>query len=336
MKTTTIQYLNASRTPLEHLAQLTYTGQAAHMRMYREGYEQYMNMMPELVPRDPFLREKVTQTTHVLSQLSAALVSDGWVQNENQPAPNAFNRMIVAIQEPEIMAYGMAEGAELVVARWGDGNTSPVHGHHTGYMYEEILFGKMKVHTYRLVDLDNKIVRPLQTQIVGKGVFVSQYAPHNRNNLYIRQTLIHSFESIGFSGSLHYLPEHTRDGRDNRFYVEQWSAQYQLGTHNVTRITAQQGMSLQPADVVLVRSTNVPEYGDHYIVVTGPAVMKEHGLRVQDHVIMADPDHDTELLNEYDHIMGLTLLKLKPEVAASFLLFHGITLNGRTVNVPKP
>ena len=130
------------------------------------------------------------------------------------------------------------------------------------------------------------------------------------------------------------LPEHTRDGRDNGFTVENFADKTAVLVDDYERITSQQGMHLQNGEVVLVRSSNVPEYGDHYIVVTGHPVMKEHGLRVQDEAIQAS-EFETKLLNKFEPIMGLTLLKLNPDAQQMFHEFHGITMNGREVIFPQ-
>ena len=46
-----------------------------------------------------------------------------------------------------------------------------------------------------------------------------------------------------------------------------------------TKISTVDAMYLQKDDIVVVRSKNVPQYGDHLIMVTGPIVKKEHGMR---------------------------------------------------------
>ena len=55
------------------------------------------------------------------------------------------------------------------------------------------------------------------------------------------------------------------------------------------RISTLDAMYLQKDDIVLVRSSNVPKYGDHIILVTGPVVKKEHGMRPQTDVYEGKP-----------------------------------------------
>lgn len=327
MKTTTQNFLRASRTPLTDLAKLAYAGQPENRRLYREGYESFMDELPVLESSDPDLRQLTKHTNWVMKQLAKTIKKQGWVENTTVPAAGGFNRTIIALAEPGCADGRIVEKSELVVAQWGDGHTSPVHGHANGYLFEEVLRGRIKVNSYRVVDLHNRIVRPVHTRIVGEGNLVAEY----RNTEGERTALVHNFESIGYTATLHYLPEHTRDGRDNKFTVEHFSG---LTRADVKRISAQEGMHLQNGEVVLVRSQNVPEYGDHFIVVTGHPVMKEHGLRVQDEAVLASPA-DTALLNNHEFVTGLILLKLNPDAQARFHEFHGITMNGREVLFPQ-
>lgn len=312
--------MKSSTTPLQAIQAVTYPGQSPERRMYHPGYDHYMDMMPEISKTDLFIPEKVAQAKSVMQRLADQLKQSEWIK-QNPLGEGGFDRTILAIENPiEVDAefpggQVVKEGSEIVMARWGNGFTSPVHGHAAGYMHEEILFGKMRVNTYQIVG--EKLVRPLRTEIVGEGTFVSQFSDQPE-----RTTLIHNFTSIGFSASLHFLPEHTRDGRDNRFEVEEFN---DISAADLTQITAQDGMYLQIGDVALVRSTNVPEYGDHFIVITGHPVVKEHGLRPQDTAIMASKKM-SQLLDSFEQKMGLTLLKLSAEAATNFKNFHNIQL----------
>lgn len=331
--------LVASRNPKEDIKKIAYEGQPAHMRMYKPGYEEYFETLPAQIEEasDLFFTQEVMQ------DLSDRLKEDGWLTKD---MPESFDRTIIALESPEPLlstdypgGYGKyaflgkklyKEGKELVIARWADGHTSPVHGHSPGYMHEEILTGKMRVNTYRITDRVNRIVRPIFTQIIEPGVFVSKFVdPASVQGE--REVLVHNFTSIGESTSLHYLPEHTRDGRDNKFSVEQFKG---VTAENVERITTTQGLYLQKGDVVLVRSTNVPEYGDHFIVVTGYPIMKDHGMRPQEEAVMASIQ-DSELLDTFTQHMGCTLLKLNAKVTQEFYAFHNITFDD-SLNVIFP
>jgi hypothetical protein len=97
---------------------------------------------------------------------------------------------------------------------------------------------------------------------------------------------------------------------------------------DVTRITSKDGLYLKKGEVVMVRSSNVPDYGDHFIVITGHPIMKDHGLRPQDVAIQASTN-GISLLDLFDMEMGLTLLKLKKDARQAFHDFHGITMNSQ-------
>lgn len=315
---------------------VSYPGQDPKRRMFHPGYEDWLSYMPVLSDSDEHLKIKINIASDVMQQLAGELRQAGWVK-QRRLGTGDFQRTIIAIEEPEMACLGVPgssyvkrEGVEFVVAHWGNDHSSPIHGHAPGYLHEEILYGKMRVNTYRMID--DHTVRPVKTFIATQGTFASAYSsvPHDGPR---RQALIHNFTSIGQSASLHYVPEHTRDGRDNKFEVQYFEDVYGLSKDDVTRISSREGMFLQKGDVVLVRSTNVPEYGDHFIVVTGPPVKKEHGMRVQDEAIYAP--HTREFLDTFPAHIGLTLLKLNPAAQAAFLDFHAITLTNGEVVFPK-
>lgn len=107
---------------------------------------------------------------------------------------------------------------------------------------------------------------------------------------------------------------------------------FPLHEEDVTRIQGQDGLYLQPGDVVLVRSMNVPQLGEHIIVVTGPPVMKEHGMRPQ--VASFTTSADT-LLKKYQDKVGYTLLKFKYAAKKAFYDFYGITMDCGQVIIPN-
>lgn len=324
--------MQASKHAEADLNRIAYPGQPAHMKMYMPGFERFFNEMPVLNPKDEFLPEKVTLTKSLMQRLAAKVGGNPYTLNP-QPGRGEFNRSILAIERPNVAGDGeLHEGTEIIMARWGDGFTSPVHGHAVGYMHEELIRGKLLVNMYRLVDVDNGIVRPFSTTIYeGPQTMFSQYANPDPTHKYKHQVVVHSFTSIGNSETLHYLPEHTRDGRDNGFRVEHFDDVYTLTEADVRPLTPQQGLSLQPGDVALVRSKNVPEYGVHYIVITGRPVLKLHGLRPQD-VAIAAPNN--QLIKNWNEDEPLTLLKLDQLSKAAFLEFHGIKMVGGQVVFP--
>jgi len=329
-----MKHLQATSNPIKAIGRLSYETQPAHLKMYHAGYEGFFNQMFVMQPADKDLELKVDYNTLVMEALAEEIGTNGW-SKEQIPATGGFNRSIIALEEPQAIAMhgGPAEyvgGNQLVVAKWGEGFTSPVHGHTVGFLYEHLISGKMKVNTYRKVGRNSVIVRLVETKIVEPGAIAASYSTYSDKSYFKRETLIHSFEAVEPSVSLHYLSEYNRDGKDNTFKVDHFNTSFGLASQDVTRITSRDGMYLRKGDVALVRSTNVPEYGDHYIVITGHPVMKPHGLRVQDRAFDA-PD-TSKLLDEFPLQTGLTLLKLNSYATQAFHEFHGITIvNGEVV-----
>lgn len=314
-----IKKMHASKNPKKDIDKISYPGQPNVMKMYRKGFEQFMDAMP-VIEENHSLKFSIDVTKTIMKHLSKAIFKDKFLLRV-KVQDNKFKRTIVGLETPLEKSNGeFIPGSELVVAHWGKGFTSPIHGHATGFLYEEVLSGRIKVNNYFISDEEKRIVRPSHIEIVSPGVFVSDYAPAT-DHVNKRRTLVHNFEALEPSNTLHYLPEHTRDGMDNTFTLEQWS---ELSSSDVTQISSKDGLGLKTGSVVLVRSLNVPEYGDHFIIITGPPVTKEHGIRPQDISIMASSQH-TEILNKFPLTMGLTLLKLSDEAAQKFHEFHNTT-----------
>ncbi len=321
------RFLKASTTPLEDLELVTTSEQAAAMHTYKKNYEYYFDMLPILDSNDQLLSAKTQYSVDVMKKLGAQIVQDNWLE-EKQQANGAFTRTIVAIASPTLNEdEGFKEGPEFLVAHWGKGFTSPVHGHAPGFEYEEILSGKIKVNMYRIIDAFKRIVRLVETKIVGKGTFVSEYIP--KTNDIVRGELIHNFTALEPSHSLHFLNEHSRNGGDNAFTVEYFEDSYNLDEEDVKQISTMDAIYAPNGAVILVRSTNVAEYDDHYIVITGAPIMKPHGLRPQEIVIGAP--HTNKLLDQYQMHTGVTLLRLLPHATDAFLDFHNIKVNGNDV-----
>lgn len=332
--------LHASEDPISAINAVTYNGQLPKMRQYKTGFEDWMNIMPRLYDEDPMLQSKVNLTYRAMQELAENLRGQDWI-SENRPLNGEFDRVIIAIEGalPEESVFvdergqRSKEGTELLVARWGDGFSSPVHGHAPGYLHEEILTGKVIVNTYKAICEDCTIARLISSQIVEKGTFLSAYHKENPRLLVKRPFVVHNFKSIGYSTTLHYVPEHTRDGRDNKFSVEYFEVAYGLQSHHLTRKTATEAFYSKIGTVYLVRSSNVPELGDHFIVITGVPVVKPHGTRPQDVALVAP--YAKKLLNEYEDD-GLVLLQLNEDATKAFLKFHSIKIEDGKVIFPQP
>lgn len=98
---------------------------------------------------------------------------------------------------------------------------------------------------------------------------------------------------------------------------------YRLGFDNLTQVNEWAHMPI--GTVLLVRSLNVPELGDHYIVIIGRPVMKEHGLRPL--TLMIKAPNAYRLFHKRTPILGATVLKLNLEYQEFFHQYYSIRLD---------
>lgn len=316
----------SSKTPLEDIEKVAYEGQPMNRRMYREGYAGILDNMPKLTSREPFFEQRERMATDIMDKVAELVAADPW-SVQDVPMEGGFNRTIIDIEPP----VDGQEGAEVVVAKWGKGMTTPAHGHADGYLYEGLVHGRMALMRYRMVDPLARIARPWRMDVLEPGVFASRFLESPANGPK-RANLLHAFKALTPSVTVHFLPEHVRDARDNRVEVQHFGGWYGLRPDDAQRLTPSQAMaSLRVGDVALVRSRNVEDYGDHYIVITGPVVSKPHGNRHEEVAIEA-PDM-AEVLDEMPD-QRFILLKLKPEAQNAFLQFHGISVGDGMVQFP--
>ena len=142
-----------------------------------------------------------------------------------------FGRLILGIEEPKGMdaAGKPIPGTEFVLAVWGEGFTSPVHGHAPGYIHEQLVRGAFDVRLYsqvpggtpqdRLVTLDRAL------RVDTPQIFYSEYV-QNDPTQQTRFALVHNFTATTSEVhpdhptlSTHYLPEHVLNGNGNRWTV---------------------------------------------------------------------------------------------------------------------
>ncbi len=98
---------------------------------------------------------------------------------------------------------------------------------------------------------------------------------------------------------------------------------YDLKVSDVKKISTLQGQYLLPGEVLLVRSTSLPELGDHYILVVGKPIKKDHGIRPE--TITYPAMQNSPLLDVFDNNSEkVILLKLNKEARNCFYLFNNI------------
>lgn len=335
--------LTVSTDPLSDINLMSYPGQLPSRKMYKSGYEPFLAQMPFLDPNDEFLQNKIEYSKGLMLSLADKLKKEAdWLTAPLEGGVTDFNRIMLAIESPlkasmdgsEKTTYVVETGAEIVVGKWGEGMETPIHGHSAGLSFEMVLAGKMLVNIFRKVETANGVVaRLVKTDIASAGTITNANYQIPGTGTFKRENYIHSIKAIdGQAASLHYFTEHTRDGRSNGFQPQYFEDVYKLDETNTKRITSKEGMYLQKGEVALVRSSSVPEFGSHFIVVTGHPVMKDHGMRVQ--TVTLSAPHDT-LLSNYPDDETLVMLKLNKEATAAFLEFHGITKDNDEIIFPS-
>lgn len=348
-------HLRASKDPLHDIALVSYNGQPEEKRMYMPGYEGYFNMLPVLNPGESDVTEKMAETHEVVQLLANTLAKEPWVTDHKVPL-GGFHRHILALEKPETGSFmGTYEaydtngdivfedsdylkkaGKEIIVAHWGDGFISPVHGHMAGLEIEEMIAGELIVNRYQQIHPDSIMVRLASSQMyTGRQTIEFAYTEAGQNDKFQRQQLIHNFISVGTSHSLHYVPEHSLDGMGNSFNVQYFEDIHDIHDHDLTRLTLEQALKLKPGSVMLVRSANVPYFGDHFVAIVGGMVMKPHGLRQKDVAIIAKNQHSALLDGHSDFDSpapaGTILLQLSDDLAKAFFSFHDIKIESEAV-----
>lgn len=298
------RFQQASSNPLGAIFAVANPDQPKHMHKYKQGYEKFFNELPILDPEDPLVTHKAKYSGDVLHQLALELSGDAWI---TEPvAPGEFERTILAIADKYIAYNKLHDGAEVIVAEWGKGYRSPVHGHAKGLLYEELIRGKFLVNTYRITNLEKRIVRIVNTQIYeGNTRVLNLYTPPDGEE--DQSVYVHSFIALEDSKSLHFIPQHSLDGTTNAFTVEE----FPIASFHVNRIPRS---SISKGDVILSRCAAGKEYEDHYFHVTG-----DNG----EHTCFSAGKNASEILNQYEG--GDIYLRLTTYKTERFLEFHGIT-----------
>lgn len=103
---------------------------------------------------------------------------------------------------------------------------------------------------------------------------------------------------------------------------------FELNPSSVRQITTDEFIQLAQGEVVLVRSSNVSTLGDHFVIIAGPVVQKEHGLRPQVMVISALDPH---LLDFFKPVNGVIALLLDQEAKEFFHWWFNIRMKGTRV-----
>jgi hypothetical protein len=336
------RFLTPSTDPRAALQKLAMEHQPPIKRMYRPGFDDLMNEMPHIDATQADQRAQVAATTAVLAKMHERVMKNLDKLNIPTIGEGQFGRIILAVEEPRQVGQELIPGTEVVLALWGKGFSSPVHGHAPGFIYEHLLVGGFDVHLYdRVGHSDNREARYVRTISQREpGVFYTEFVQDKGDAP--RSALVHNFRAAEFTISMHYLPEHVRDSSANGFRVINTPNSGKLPEYmktlphkpglvvtsdDVTRVTGEQiSATYRVGDVYLVRSQNVAFMGPHYVIITGGMVDKPHGRRPQDFAVLVPHDEITPLdgYNAYDPTQPLVALRLHDEARRAFYRHYDI------------
>lgn len=104
-----------------------------------------------------------------------------------------------------------------------------------------------------------------------------------------------------------------------------------IDVDDVKQITTFEALYLPIGEVLLVRSANVPEMGDHFAVISGPIENKQHGVRPQTISIATSPN-GIQMLDIFEPLNGVIILRLSPSMRDKFHAFHGAKIEGKEIH----
>lgn len=328
-----------SKSPEEDIKLLAYPQQPPDRRMYRYGYERYLEEMPEISDDDMFLSEKNKYAGLIMDKLQQRLSKEDWYHQYE--VDGEFKRTILALVPPvkhsmfgdgfkgqeQDSTYVYKSMPQIMLGHVGKGMATPVHGHQAGFMYETMVTGKIKLDRYRLVDEQNLIVRLEETEIHAQpGVYSKTYS--RREEGFERKYNLHKITALEHSELLLYFPEYSRDSINSTFTPEYFDDVYNLSGH-VDRLETRQAMNLERGTVLLIRSKIASDYGDHYLIADGGTRVMYVGNRPNAIAIISA--YNNTILNSYSAGLesgyeDVVILKLDNEMRNNFINFHNIQL----------
>lgn len=227
-----MKFLTPARNPEGLLEKLAFPNQPPHQRLWQPGFEHYMERMPVIDASEPRQDEEVARTRELMDQISLEVAARVGELRIPRIGKGEFGRLILGIEEPKGIDPETKKpipGTEFVLAIWGEGFTSPVHGHAPGYIHEQLVRGAFDVRLYNQIpggtEDERLVVLDRELRVETPQIFYSEYVPQNLRQR-VRFALIHNFTATTPEGdpehptlSTHYLPEHVLNGNGNRWTV---------------------------------------------------------------------------------------------------------------------
>ncbi len=147
------------------------------------------------------------------------------------------------------------------------------------------------------------------------------------------------FPTLSFRSHLNTEPKVAHDHPLNRdpesfmntkFKPKYFEDENYMTVDDVKQLTTFESNYLHIGEVIMVRSANVPEMGDHFAVISGPLENKEHGVRPQTISICTSPN-GIQMLDLFEPLNGVIILQLSPDMRDKFHAFHGAKVVGREI-----
>jgi hypothetical protein len=296
------------------------SGQGPEKKLYRSGFEHYLARMPVLTSTDKDGAKKSKIIKSVMHELALDLRQN--ISKLNLPSlrKDTITRITIGMEEPQIGKDGIKTGAQILVLFSPKNTYNPPHGHAEGYLHDELISGSMLVnHFSKPIFKRKRVVIPQLSEIYeGENIISSCWEPMVKGKQPY-SVAIHNFKAIDDTFSVHYIPFFPTDGLTNSYEVKRFEDVIGYDKSDFTQISGRQGLYSALGDVLLVRSTNVPYLGDHYITITGGLVKKSYGIRPMHNTILAGPN---TLLKEYDQDEPLVLLLMSESLKKEFNKFH--------------
>jgi len=127
-----------------------------------------------------------------------------------------------------------------------------------------------------------------------------------------------SLHPLAQTKSVNYKPQYFED----KFYMD---------VDDVKQLTTFEANYLPIGEVIMVRSANVTEMGDHFAVISGPIENKEHGVRPQTISIAMSPN-GINMLDLFEPKNGVIILKLSSKMRDAFHNFHDARVVGKEIH----
>lgn len=322
----------ASDTPIMDLHALAVQNQNPKISHYKQGYEYAFNAMPKIDSVSTNWEHAAMDAQ--MSHLVHKLYDIPWVWH-NIPIKGNILRTVIAMEKPECNGMTLNDGSELIVVNWKPGFKTPAHGHARGYMHERLIFGKMRQGTYRIVDPHKRIVRPIGVEVFGNTDQIID-AGFNHDNGIENGAFIHDFTILEPTATLNLVPNHPKDTNGNTYIIEEFGFKHiSFQLEKLLPISTGATLKLPPGEVILVRSKNTKDLGDHFYVIDAPPHEKPVGMRPVGHAIQASSDFSRLLDTVWQHDSSVEIFRLMPEVRDWFLEWHGIQVQ-KTIVFPKP